>query len=105
MTQEGTLRGAAAGLALGAMALAGAAPAEAQVVCGSRDQIQKILTERYKEVSRGLGLVSDSGLVELYTSESGTFSILMTMAGGSTCIIAAGHTWQDVIETASGPSA
>lgn len=97
---------------LAALALAGALtiafwPRAAQAaVCGSRDAIQKILSDRYQESSRGLGLVSDNGVVELYISDAGTWSILMTTIRGSTCIIAAGHTWQDlVVEEGDGPSA
>jgi len=74
-------------------------------ICGTRDQIQKILTDRYQESSRGLGLVSDQGVVELYISQAGTWSILMTTATGATCIIAAGHTWQDFAAEVDGPSA
>jgi hypothetical protein len=74
-------------------------------ICGTRDQIQKILSDPYQESSRGFGLVSDQGVVELYISQAGTWSILMTTAAGATCIIAAGHTWQDFAAQADGPSA
>ena len=73
--------------------------------CGQRDQIKKLLTDRYQESSRGVGLVSDKGVVELYISETGTWSILMTTPTGSTCIVAAGHTWQELVAEIDGPAA
>ena len=73
--------------------------------CGKRDEIRKLLTDRYQESSRGVGLVSDKGVVELLISDKGTWSILMTTATGSTCIVAAGHTWQELAAELDGPSA
>ena len=80
------------------------ADAEA-VFCCERDEIRKLLTDRYKESSRGVGLVSDKGIVELLISETGTWSILMTTPAGSTCIVAAGHTWQELVAEIDGPAA
>ncbi len=81
-------------------------PAAAQAaICGQQADIKKILSERYKESQRAFGLVSDSGLVEVYTSKGGTWSILMTSPTGRTCVIAAGHTWQELDQALSGPAA
>ena len=85
-------------------AIAFSAEAEA-ALCGERDEIRKLLTDRYQESSRGVGLVSDKGVVELLISETGTWSILMTTATGSTCIVAAGHTWQELAAEIKGPAA
>ena len=73
--------------------------------CGKRDDIRKLLTDRYQESSRGVGMVSNKGVVELLISETGTWSILMTTATGSTCIVAAGHTWQELAAEIKGPAA
>ena len=95
-----------AALSLAAALAAACWPGDAgAAVCGKRDAIQKILNDRYQESSRGVGLVSDKGVVELYISESGTWSILMTLATGSTCIIAAGHTWQEIMAQLNEPAA
>jgi len=74
-------------------------------ICGQQGDIKKILSERYKESQRAFGLVSDRGLVEVFTSENGTWSILMTSPTGRTCVIAAGHTWQELDQALSGPAA
>ena len=89
-------------LTIGAIAFS--ADAEA-ALCGERDEIRKLLTDRYQESSRGVGLVSDKGVVELLISETGTWSILMTSSTGSTCIVAAGHTWQELAAEIKGPAA
>jgi len=81
-------------------------PAAAQsAICGQQADIKKILSERYKESQRAFGLVSDRGLVEVFTSKNGTWSILMTSPTGRTCVIAAGHTWQELDQALGGPAA
>jgi len=89
------------------IATAGAVPlaeAAGAAMCGPHKQIRQILSDRYQESARGLGLVSDRGVVELFISKAGTWSIVMTMATGSTCIIAAGHTWQELAAEIEGPA-
>lgn len=68
----------------------------AQRVCGERAKMTKFLTARYKETPRAVG-VSTSGksVMEIYTSENGTWTVLLTTARGKTCIMGAGHSWQD----------
>ena len=102
--REFVMIAAAATLAALLILMAFTRDAEA-AMCGSHEAIQKILSDRYQESTRGLGLVSDRGIVELYISEKGTWSILMTMATGSSCIIAAGHNWQDMEAALTGPKA
>ncbi len=63
-------------------------------VCSKRDKFTSFLAKKYKEVPKAMGLVSNSGMMEVYVSEQGTWSILMTAPNGITCLIAAGNNWQ-----------
>ena len=74
-------------------------------MCGPHKKIEKLLTDRYQESTHGVGLVSDRGIVQLYISDKGTWSIVMTTAAGSTCIIAAGHAWEQIEAKELGPKA
>jgi hypothetical protein len=94
-----------AGAALVASAVIVGPSQAAAAMCGTHDSVKKLLVDRYEESSRGLGLVSDQGIVELYTSDKGTWSILMTTSEGRTCVIAAGHTWQEFEVALDEPSA
>ncbi len=64
-------------------------------ICGTRPDIIGQLAARYDEAPLGAGLIHNSGLVEVWVSEAGTFSVIVTSTQGRTCIIAAGHSWQE----------
>ena len=86
------------GLALMAAA-AGIHPANAQMNpsrCGAHDDIRAALSDRYEEKQSAIGMIGDHSLVEIYVSPSGTWTILMTRPNGSSCIMAAGHSWEQV---------
>ncbi len=63
--------------------------------CAKRDSMLSALESRYKEQRRGLGLAASAGLVELYLSESGSWTVIVTMANGVSCILAAGKDWEE----------
>ena len=76
-----------------------AAPAR----CGDRAKLVKILKDKYKEqpVSMGISQKSTEAF-EIYASESGTWTVVMTMSNGMACVMAAGHSWQDLPKQVAG---
>jgi len=80
--------------------------AEAQVACGQRDLIINALGGKYKESRQALGLVGKDGqgIIELFVSDKGTWTMLMTTAKGNTCIVATGLGWQDAPKKLAGPA-
>ncbi len=71
-----------------------APPALAQSACAPRDKIVSQLTDKYGEVSHGVGLQSGTKLVEVWSSKrTGSWSILVTHASGLSCILATGKNW------------
>ena len=76
----------------------------AGMACGDRTSLLKTLSDKYKEAPRALGLSSSGkAMFEVYTSKKGTWTILMTTTKGVTCIMAAGHSWEEALEVAEGP--
>ncbi|MBK1869121.1 hypothetical protein [Taklimakanibacter albus] len=71
-------------------------------MCGERAQIVEQLKVKYKETPQAVGIVSDNGVAELFVSEQGTWTMLMTLTSGKSCIIAAGHSWDAVPTLARG---
>jgi len=71
-----------------------ATPATAQMVCGKHADIAKRLESGYQEVRTGIGLAGNGGLIELYTSEKGTFTIVLTRPNGLSCLMAVGENWE-----------
>ncbi len=70
-------------------------PAIAQEnVCGKREDIVKRLERAYQESNTGMGMASNGRLVELFTSETGTWTLMFTSPNGVSCLIAAGTNWE-----------
>jgi len=65
--------------------------AQAQASCGPRHQIVKLLSDRYKEDPVGIGLARPGQVLEVFASQAGTWSMVMTMPDGKACLIAAGE--------------
>ncbi len=82
--------------ALGAVFLFTAMPANAQAMCGPRARIIELLETRYQEKASAIGLAGNGGVVELYTSEKGSWTLLLTQPNGISCLIAAGGDWHDI---------
>jgi hypothetical protein len=69
--------------------------AHAAPVCGKRDDVVAQLSEKYKEAPVGVGLASNGGLIELLAASNGTtWTLIVTLANGPTCLVATGHDWQ-----------
>jgi hypothetical protein len=75
-------------------------PATAQQLpCGNRDDMVKSLSSQYREQPRALGLASQTAIIEVFTSNTGSWTILLTRPDGASCILSAGEAWQDIPPT------
>lgn len=65
--------------------------------CGERKIVLKYLSKKYSEQPIAMGLAANGGLIEVLTSRKGlTFTIIVTMPEGDTCMVAAGEGWEDL---------
>jgi hypothetical protein len=64
--------------------------------CGPHKQIVELLSKRFSENPKAVGLVGEKRIMEVFTSEKGSWTILVTNSDGQTCILAAGDDWEDV---------
>ncbi len=55
-----------------------AAPSSAQSVCGERTEIVKRLHSGFQEQRRSAGLAANGNLVEVFSSEKGSWTIIFT---------------------------
>ena len=85
-----------AALVFGAAATA-PPPAEAQAVCGPRNDLTARLAEDYGESQRGLGLKGSAAVYELWVSEkTGSWTFIVSLPDGRACLVASGVHWHDV---------
>jgi len=104
MRRVGLIGRAAAALAL-ARLLAPPPGAEAQSAnCADHRTVVTRLAESYGETRQSIGLASNNTVVEVLAStETGTWTITVTRAGGPTCLIAAGEHYQLLSERLPDP--
>ncbi len=70
----------------------------AQTACAARDTVVEKLETGYGEAFGGGGLQSASSIFEVWFSEEkGTWTILMTRADGTSCIMASGTNWREAL--------
>ncbi len=79
-----------------------ASPVSAQTVCGERAKFLDMLGTKYLEQPVSMGLTSTGAVIEVLTSPKGSWSILLTYPTGSTCMVAAGDTWESLPHPVAG---
>lgn len=70
--------------------------------CGDRDDILSQLGTKYKEAPAAVGISNNGGLIEVLTSTDGsTWTIILSMPNGKSCLLAAGEEWHAVEHVSS----
>jgi len=82
-----------------AATVAFAAPAVAQMPpqappCGPRTSIIQQLEREFAETPVSRGLASNGTVIELLVSETGTWTMLISLPNGNSCFGAAGEMWE-----------
>jgi len=81
---------------------------EAQAVgiqCAAHKQLVTLLSKKYSEQPVALGTVNDDRYMQLFVSNSGTWTILVTKVDGQSCIVASGENWEKLPGTDTRPAA
>ena len=82
-----------AALIFGTLALA--PPVQARTICAERTAIIERLKSGFHESYQGAGLQNATSLVEIWSSdETGSWTMLLSKADGTSCVIASGVNWQ-----------
>ena len=94
-------------LTLGLVVLAADQVAAQNRNCGPRDQVVQHLTESFGETRQSIGLGADNAVIEVFTSETGSWTITVTYPNGATCLVASGQAFEVLAEAlpASGQDA
>lgn len=60
-------------------------------MCGTREQVVDELAQIFNEAPMAVGQVDNNAVVEIFVSDSGTWTILATGTDGMSCIVSAGE--------------
>lgn len=78
------------------------ATAQQQAACAKRTDVIKHLSAKYTEAPVAIGLANNGGVLKVLSSKSGTsWTIIITMPNGPTCMVAAGENWEKIPHIAS----
>ena len=98
------LTAVAAGLVTAAAMLPAVANAQA-AACADRASLVRSLSNNYAEVPKSMGLAANGAIFEIFASEKGTWTILVTRPDGISCLMATGEGWETMPQLAQGPAA
>lgn len=77
-----------------AMTLVGQPAAAQPSTCGAREAVLERLSSRYEEQPVSLGVTATGSLLEILASPSGTWTIIVTIPNGPTCLVSSGEGWR-----------
>lgn len=75
-----------------------AAHAQQQMACGEREGIVAQLKEKFGETQAGMGMTRSGSLMEMFTADDGSWTLMLSFPGGRSCLIATGEGWEPVKE-------
>ncbi len=75
-------------------------PAEARVACNARDEVVKALDQQFAEVQVASGVTQGGQLMEVFASHEGTWTLILSLPTGQSCLIANGDEWDLDMEAA-----
>ena len=87
------IRRLAIALAAAFMAVFLCAPAAAQNICAPRDDVVQRLWDRWQEAQVTVAMVADGRLLEIFVSETGSWTAVISDPGGRSCVASAGKNW------------
>ena len=85
---------------------AAAQPASGQAsTCGAREALLDRLALKYEEQPVSLGVTATGSLLEVLASPSGSWTIIVTIPNGPTCLVSSGEGWRSApIQLAEEPA-
>ena len=57
-------------------------------------EISQLLSRQHNEQRTGLGVTNGNAVMQLFTSPKGSWTLILTLPGGPSCIAGAGENWQ-----------
>ena len=88
------------------MVITFAFPAAAQgPQCAAREAVIDRLATKYDEHPVSLGVTATGSLLEVLASPAGSWTIIVTIPGGPTCLVSTGDGWHDApVQIAEDPA-
>jgi hypothetical protein len=66
-------------------------------MCGDRERLVQELESQFNESVTAVGQVDSNAIVEVFVSDSGSWTIIATGTDGMSCILSAGEGWESTV--------
>ncbi|HEY9549770.1 MAG TPA: hypothetical protein VIR45_09745 [Kiloniellaceae bacterium] len=83
----------AAGLTISMLTLNFPAAAQSQQ-CAAREAVLERLSDHYHEEPVSIGVTATGSLLEVLASPEGSWTIIISVPGGPTCLVSSGEGWR-----------
>jgi len=80
-------------MAMSVTSFAVPAPAVAGT-CANHNDIARQLNSKFKEKRRAFGLIGTGRMMEVFVSQKGSWTMIITSANKVSCVVAAGNSWE-----------
>lgn len=80
---------------VGLLTVAGLPAAAQAPQCGARDAVLERLSDKYGEQPVSIGVTATGSLLEILASPEGSWTIVVTVPGGPTCLVSSGDGWHN----------
>lgn len=87
---------------LGGLLLSLDARAQLESQCGVRSEIIDTLNDRFSEKPVATGLTQGGGVIEVFASGTGSWTMIVTLPTGRACFMAAGESWESYSQMVNG---
>ena len=74
----------------------GTAASQATLACAKRVDIVAFLGDHLSEKLSAVGKLDPNTIVEIYSAESGNWTLMISDVSGRSCIILSGDTWESI---------
>ncbi len=64
--------------------------------CAKQTDLRSYLQEAYAEKLAAVGMVNEQSIMEIYVSDSGTWTVVLTNPAGVSCLVLSGQGWQSI---------
>ena len=72
------------------------------LACNARDNVVSALAEQFSEIPVANGLTQGGQLMEVFASAQGTWTLILSLPSGQSCLIANGDDWDGSVNEVSG---
>lgn len=79
----------------GALTIGGLHAAAQSPQCGARDAMFERLSDKYGEQPVSIGVTATGSLLEVLASPEGSWTIVVTVPNGPTCLVSSGDGWHN----------